>query len=120
MTSPRLVGMTKPSEHERILRVHDVYQKLVQCWAASDICQYSSAQWGVDDRTTFRYIAEAREKLRTYLDTEKADWVAQKLTTLERMARDELMGGPDGASTGNRLAALQMIRTQAQFLDVLK
>ena len=112
--------MAKGTEHEKILRVHDVFRKLVECWTTADILQYGSEKWEVSDRTIFEYLAEARQKLSTYLDTEKADWVAQKLTTIERMTRDELAGGPDGASTGNRLAALQMIRTQAQFLEVLK
>ena len=111
--------MAKATEHEKILRVHDVYSKLINCWTSADIIQFATEKWGIGEWQTYEYIKEARQKLKTNCDVEKADWIAQKLATLEKMAKDEL-NNPDGAATGNRLAALQMIRTQAQFLDVLK
>mgnify|MGYP003649731415 CR=1 FL=1 len=109
----------KATEHEKILRVHDVYQKLVTCWSSADICQYASARWGIDDRSTYRYIAEARERLKANCSLDQSEWIAQKMATLEQMARAELEGSDDGTTTGNRLAALQFIRTQAQFIQVI-
>ena len=113
--------MAKPSEHEKILRVHDVYRKLLACWSRADICHYSSEKWGVDDRTTDRYIAEARQRLKANCQVDQSEWIAQKLATLEAMAKAELTEAEnsDERGTNSRLAALQMIRTQAQILKVL-
>jgi hypothetical protein len=108
----------KATEYEKMIRVHDVFEKLVNCWPTADIVQYAAQKWGVQRRQTDNYIAEAREKLNTYLETQQSEWVAQKMTTLERMARAEL--DREDSSTHNRLAALQVIRTQAQFLQVIK
>jgi hypothetical protein len=113
--------MAKATEHEKILRVHEVYQRLIACWSTAAICQYSSEKWGVDDRTTHRYIAEARERLKSNCQVQQSEWIAQKLATLDFMAQAELREAEqsEAGGTNSRLAALQMIRTQAQLLKVL-
>jgi hypothetical protein len=75
----------------------------------------------VDDRTTDRYIAEARQRLKANCQVDQSEWIAQKLATLEAMAKAELTEAEnsDERGTNSRLAALQMIRTQAQILKVL-
>jgi hypothetical protein len=109
----------KATEHEKILRVHDVYHKLVGCWSTADILEYAGNKWGVEKSQVYNYIAEARQRLKANCAVDQSEWIAQKMATLEQMARDELIGGDDGATTGNRLAALQFIRTQAQFIQVI-
>ena len=116
----RPVGMAKATEHEKILRVHEVYQLLVRSWPTADIVEHAGQKWGVGRGQTYNYIAEARERLRANCDVKEADWIAQKLTTLERMTKDELQAAADAESGTNcRMAALQMIRTQAQLIKVL-
>jgi hypothetical protein len=112
--------MAKATEHEKILRVHDVYQKLVASWPTADILDYAEQKWGIGRTATYAYITEARERLKANCDVKEADWIAQKLTTLERMTKDELQAAADAESgTNSRMAALQMIRTQAQLIKVL-
>jgi hypothetical protein len=112
--------MPKATEHEKILRVHEVYRMLVDCWPNTDIVEYARNKWGINQSMAYRYIAEARERLKANCNVNEAEWIAQKMTTLERMARDELAGDEEtGTTTGNRLAALQFIRTQAQLIKVL-
>jgi hypothetical protein len=112
--------MAKATEHEKILRVHEVYQLLVRCWSTADILDYAEQKWGIGRTQTYNYITEARERLKSNCDVKEADWIAQKLTTLERMTKDELEAAANAESgTNSRLAALQMIRTQAQFIRVL-
>jgi len=113
--------MAKATEHEKILRVHDVYRKLVACWSTADIVDYAGEKWGVAKSQVYAYIAEARERLKANCQVEQSEWIAQKLATLEAMARAELSEAEqsDEKGTNSRMAALQMIRTQAQILKVL-
>lgn len=113
--------MARSTEHEKILRVHEVYKMLVGCWASVDICEFAQNKWGVDQSTAYRYIAEAREKLKANCAINESEWIAQKMATLEQMARDELSPNEETGTVGtnSRLAALQFIRTQAQFIKVL-
>ena len=113
--------MAKATEHEKILRVHDVYQKLVGCWSNADIIEYARNKWGVEQAQCYRYIQEARERLKANCAINESEWIAQKMATLEQMARDELAPNEETGTVGtnSRLAALQFIRTQAQFIKVL-
>lgn len=112
--------MARTAEHEKILRVHETYKMLVCSWAPVDICEFARNKWGVDQSTAYRYMAEARERLKANLAIEEADLVAQKMATTDMMIRDELAGDEEnGVTTSNRLAALQMIRTQLQMFKVI-
>lgn len=109
----------KATEHEKIARVHDVYQKLVYRWSSAEILEYAGKKWGVAKSQAYEYIAEARKRFDANCQVKEVEWVAQAMATLDRMARDELEGTEEGTTTGNRLAALQFIRTQAQFIKVI-
>jgi hypothetical protein len=113
--------MAKATEHEKILRVHEVYKMLVGCWSTADILEYAGNKWGLEKSQAYNYIAEAREKLKTNCAINESEWIAQKMATLEQMARDELSPNEETGTVGtnSRLAALQFIRTQAQFIKVI-
>lgn len=113
--------MAKATEHEKIIRVHEVYKMLVGCWSNTDIVEYARNKWGIEQAMAYRYIAEARERLKANCAINEAEWVAQKMATLEQMARDELAPNEETGTVGtnSRLAALQFIRTQAQLIKVL-
>ena len=112
--------MAKASEHEMLIRIHEVYGLLVRGASRCRVTQYAAKKWGVGDRQADVYIAEARKLLLRDAEIQRPEWLATSLGTLQEMIQAEL-SGPSGDGTGvntnNRLAAHQFLRTQAQLLQ---
>jgi hypothetical protein len=112
--------MAKASEHEVLIRVHEVYSLLVRGASRYRVVHHASRKWGVSDRQADTYIAEARKLLMRDAEIQRPEWLATSLAILQEQIQAEL-SGPNGDGTGvntnNRLAALQFIRTQAQLLQ---
>lgn len=111
---------TRTSEHEKILRVHEVFGLLLRSYTTADIEDYCEQKWGVGRTAASNYIKEARIKLKDNIRVDEDEMIAQQISIIQGMVRDELKGGEEGVSTNNRLAALQMIRSQLQILQLLK
>jgi len=110
--------MAKASEHEMLIRIHEVYGLLVRGASRYRVTQYAAKKWGVCNRQADVYIAEARKLLLRDAEIQRPEWLATNIGTLQEMIHDELTPDSKGiVSTNSRLAALQFIRTQAQLLQ---
>jgi hypothetical protein len=112
--------MAKASEHEILTRVHEVYCLLVRGASRYRVVRHVSEKYGVGERQAEDYLAEARKLLIRDAEQQRPEWLATALGTLQEQIQAEL-SGPNGdgtgVTTGNRLAAHQFLRTQAQLLQ---
>lgn len=109
---------TKPTEHEKIQRVHEVYQLLIRGATRHRIVQYCSTKWGVTPRCADNYTAEARALLEKDLEVERPQWLSQWIGELQEWKWQELNPGDrdEGVTTAHRMAALQYMKFQASIL----
>jgi len=112
--------MAKASEHEKFTRVHEVYSLLVRGASRYRVIRYAAENWGIGERQAEEYLAEARRLLVRDAEQQRPEWLATAIGTLQEQIQAEL-AGPNGdgkgVTTGNRLAAHQFLRTQAQLLQ---
>tara|TARA_R110000822_G_scaffold199700_1_gene337376 strand:- start:471 stop:821 length:351 start_codon:yes stop_codon:yes gene_type:complete len=108
----------KATEHEKILRIHEVYKLLIKGASRYRVVQYVTKKWEVCDKTADTYLAEARKLLARDLEIERPKWLEQAIAEMQDWKWQEL--NPDdrdeNVTTANRLAALQFLKAQASLL----
>lgn len=108
----------KATEHEKILRIHEVYKLLIKGASRYRVVQYVTKKWQVCDKTADTYLAEARKLLARDLEIERPKWLEQSIAEMQDWKWQEL--NPDdrdeNVTTANRLAALQFLKAQASLL----
>lgn len=109
----------KATEHEKLLRIHDVYKLLIKGASRYRVVQYATKKWQVCDKTADTYLAEARKLLARDLEIARPKWLEQSLSELQEMRWQELNpeDRDEGVTTTNRLAALQFLKAQASLLQ---
>lgn len=109
----------KATEHERIIRVHEIYRLLTKGASRYRILRYSAEKWQVSERTSEIYLAEARALLARDLEIERPKWLEQSVAELQEWRWQELNPADrdEGVTTSNRLAALQFLKAQAALLQ---
>jgi hypothetical protein len=109
----------KATEHEKILRIHEVYKLLIKGASRYRVVQYVTKKWEVCDKTADTYLAEARKLLARDLEIERPKWLEQAVAEMQDWKWQEL--NPDdrdeNVTTANRLAALQFLKAQASLLQ---
>ena len=109
----------KATEHEKILRIHEVYKLLIKGASRYRVVQYVTKKWEVCDKTADTYLAEARKLLARDLEIERPKWLEQAIAEMQDWKWQEL--NPDdrdeNVTTTNRLAALQFLKAQASLLQ---
>jgi hypothetical protein len=109
----------KATEHEKILRIHEVYKLLIKGASRHRVVQYVTKKWEVCDKTADTYLAEARKLLARDLEIERPKWLEQAVAEMQDWKWQEL--NPDdrdeNVTTANRLAALQFLKAQASLLQ---
>ena len=109
----------KATEHEKILRIHEVYKLLIKGASRYRVVQYVTKKWEVCDKTADIYLAEARKLLARDLEIERPKWLEQAVAEMQDWKWQEL--NPDdrdeNVTTANRLAALQFLKAQASLLQ---
>jgi hypothetical protein len=109
----------KGTEHEKILRVHEIYRLLVKGASRYRILRHATEKWQVSERTGETYLAEARQLLTRDLEIERPKWLEQSIAEMQDWKWQEL--NPDdrdeNVTTANRLAALQFLKAQASLLQ---
>jgi hypothetical protein len=109
----------KCTEHEKILRVHEIYKLLIKGASRYRVVQYATKKWQVCDKTADTYLAEARKLLARDLEIERPKWLEQSIAEIQDWKWQEL--NPDdrdeNVTTTNRLAALQFLKAQASLLQ---
>jgi phage/plasmid-associated DNA primase len=109
----------KATEHEKILRIHEVYKLLIKGASRYRVVQYVTKKWEVCDKTADTYLAEARKLLARDLEIERPKWLEQAIAEMQDWKWQEL--NPDdrdqNVTTANRLAALQFLKAQASLLQ---
>lgn len=108
----------KGTEHEKILRVHEIYRLLIKGASRYRILRHATEKWKVSERTGETYLAEARQLLARDLEIERPKWLEQSVAELQDMRWQELNpeDRDEGVTTTNRLAALQFLKAQASLL----
>jgi hypothetical protein len=69
----------KATEHEKILRVHEIYRLLVKGASRYRILRHATEKWQVSERTGETYLAEARQLLTRDLEIERPKWLLRGL-----------------------------------------
>jgi hypothetical protein len=109
----------KATEHEKILRIHEVYKLLIKGASRYRVVQYVTKKWEVCDKTADTYLAEARKLLARDLEIERPKWLEQAIAEMQDWKWQELNPGDrdENVTTSNRLAALQFLKAQASLLQ---
>ena len=109
----------KATEHEKILRIHEVYKLLIKGASRYRVVQYVTKKWEVCDKTADTYLAEARKLLARDLEIERPKWLEQAIAEMQDWKWQELNPNDrnENVTTANRLAALQFLKAQASLLQ---
>jgi len=109
----------KGTEHEKILRVHEIYRLLIKGASRYRILRHATEKWQVSERTGETYLAEARQLLTRDLEIERPKWLEQAIAEMQDWKWQELNPGDrdENVTTTNRLAALQFLKAQASLLQ---
>jgi hypothetical protein len=73
----------KSTEHEKILRVHEIYRLLIKGASRYRILRHASEKWKVSERTGETYLAEARQLLSRDLEIERPKWLEQSIAEIQ-------------------------------------
>jgi hypothetical protein len=76
----------KGTEHEKILRVHEIYRLLVKGASRYRILRHATEKWQVSERTGETYLAEARQLLTRDLEIERPKWLEQSIAEMQASA----------------------------------
>ena len=90
----------KSSKAELDKRVHEVVRLLSMAKTTHWICRFASDEWGVDPRTAQRYIARAREIIRSEYDIERSEFLASRMTILDKFIESSIASGQHSNAVG--------------------
>jgi len=93
-------------------RVHTVVKLLSSAKTSSYICRFASEEWGVERRTAERYLAKAREIIRTDYSIERPDFLSSRLALLDKIIDASI-------NTKQHSNAVGALKLQAQLTRLL-
>ena len=93
-------------------RVHTIYQMRIAGKSKTDICRFSSAEWGVTERQAERYIAKAQELVRDDYQMDRKQMLAEVISRYEKVyekafAKNQLSNCIGALSGISRLTGLE-------------
>ena len=103
----------KSSKAELDKRVHEVVRLLSMAKTTHWICRFASDEWGVDPRTAQRYIARAREIIRAEYDVERSEFLASRMTILDKVIESSIASGQHS----NAVGALKLQAELTRLMD---
>ena len=77
------------------------------------ICRFASGEWGVGPRTAQRYIARAREIIRAEYSVERSEFLASRMTILDKVIESSIASGQHS----NAVGALKLQAELTRLLD---
>jgi hypothetical protein len=90
----------KSSSAEVDRRIGVVVRMIVNCKRRSEIMEFAKIEWGVGRQTVDAYIARARAVLKEDYSHERADFIASKLSTLEKVVTASIECGQHSNAVG--------------------
>ena len=94
-------------------RVHTVVKLLSSAKTSSYICRFASEEWGVERRTAERYLAKAREIIRTDYSIERPDFLSSRLALLDKVIDASI----NSKQHSNAVGALRLQAQLTRLLD---
>jgi len=82
------------------MRVDAVQRMLVICCSLQDIRQFAADEWGVHKRTADTYVQRARQQLREDFAVDRADFIASRLGTLDKIVEESVRTGQHSNAIG--------------------
>lgn len=101
----------KPTAAEKILRIQTVYGLLVSGESRANILRHNAETWGVSERTTDAYLAEARELIEKDCDLSRPAFLAETLAGLREVR-------VSAARRGQMQVVVNAIRLQAELVGL--
>lgn len=80
----------KATKVESQYRVDRIARLLITCASRSEIIEYASKEWGIGRAQTDKYINRARLQIREDYAIERADFIATRLGTLDKVVKQAL------------------------------
>ena len=102
----------KSSKHEVDRRVHEIVKLISSAKTTSYICRFASEEWGVDRRTSERYLARARDIIRADYSIERNEFMASRIALLDKIAERSIESGQHSNAVG-------AIRLQSELTRLL-
>ena len=77
----------KATQAQIDVRVAKCVEMLLDSYTYTEICQYMTAEYGVSKETGGRYIARANVEIKESVAIERDEYVARKLSQLDKVMR---------------------------------
>ena len=87
---------------------------LVCCASLSDIKRFAANEWGVASRTVDTYVQRARQQLREDCSVDRADFIAARLGTLDKIVQESLRSGQHSNAIGALRLQLEVTSSMPQ------
>ena len=71
-------------------RIDRVARLLINCASRSEIIEYVRKEWGISRGMADRYIDRARKQIRDDYSLERADFLATRLGTLDKVVKEAI------------------------------
>lgn len=107
-------GPRKCTNAEIEARIDKVQRMLICCASLSDIKRFAAKEWGVASRTVDTYVQRARQQLREDCAIERADFIAARLGTLDKIIRESISSGQHSNAIGALRLQMEVTGSMAQ------
>jgi len=92
-------------------RVHKIARMLVMCSTRSQIQEFASGEWGASRAQIDVYIQRARLMIRDDYSVDRADFIASRLGTLDKILQESIRAGQHSNAIGAIRLAAELTQT---------